>query len=156
MLSDFFSVAKTNDCQVNRYSFFGCTSIEELTILSRAEKIGKNAFTNCSALRTVTFREGVKEIGDSAFSSCENLTEVVFPDSVQIIRRDAFRSCKSLKKIVFGKGIATLEQESFTNLPTSAQFFYRGTEEEWRKVSKQSSWATGANSNNVQFNYKDE
>lgn len=140
-------------CGVRRYSFCGCASIEEVTIPSTAGTIGEGAFMRCSALQSVHFLEGADEIDEFAFGYCYKLTELVLPDSMKTIRMDAIYYCTNLQKVVFGKGIALLEMDAFTKISSSVQYYYRGSEADWRKIVKNSSWTT--NPSQIIYDYTD-
>ena len=79
MLSDGTDLKKLTDIAANDLTgvtkigvsaFFGCTSIESVTIPNGVEKIGQSAFANCTSLASVGIPSGVKEIGEAAFSGC--------------------------------------------------------------------------------------
>ncbi len=141
-------------CGVKQYSFSGCASIEEVTIPSSAGIIGEGAFTKCYALHTVNFREGAYEIEEFAFGYCYKLTELILPNSMKTIRRDAIYNCTNLSKIVLGKGISLLEMDAFTMISNSPKFYYRGSEADWGKIVKNSSWTT--NMGKIEYNYTDQ
>ena len=140
-------------CGVKKYSFYGCSSIEEVTIPSSAGRIDKGAFMRCSALKSVKFLEGAYELDSFVFGYNYNLTELILPDSMKTIRVNAIYYCTNLSKIVFGKGIALLEMDAFTEISSSAQFYYRGSAADWGKIVKNSSWTKYPGQ--IQFNYTD-
>ncbi len=140
-------------CGVKKYSFYGCPSIEEVTIPSSAGRIGEGAFMRCSALRSVKFLEGADEIDSFVFGYCYNLKEIILPDSMKVLRTEAFYYCMNLNKIVFGRGIALLEMDAFTEISNSAQFYYRGSEADWKKIVKNSSWTK--NPGQIIYDYTD-
>ena len=143
---------------INEYTFANCTSLTGIEISDRVGNIGKSAFYNCTSLTSIkvdannpnykdidgnlytkngealiqyaigktaksfTVPSGVTIIRDSALECCSNLTSIIIPDSVTRIGAWAFSGCTSLTSIK-----------------------YRGTEAQWKAISKGSEWdyATG-------------
>jgi len=66
-------------------------------------EIEKYAFYGCTSLNSVTITNSVNYIGDSAFSSCSSLTTITIPDSIINIGSDAFKGCSSLTSIIVDK-----------------------------------------------------
>ena len=79
--------------------------------------IGSWAFGSCSSLTSITIPESVTSIGYAAFDNCRSLTSITIPESVTSIGECAFASCFSLTSIT-----------------------YNGTQSQWNKISKASSW----------------
>lgn len=77
--------------------FFGCKSLESLTLPETLITIGSFAFYGCSALKTVEI-PGETEIKDRAFINCTSLTSVNIPN-VTSIGAYAFHNCSSLVSI---------------------------------------------------------
>ena len=50
-----------------------------MSILSGLTKIGTQAFFGCSSLQNVTLPTSLKEIGYQAFRDCDALTSITFP-----------------------------------------------------------------------------
>ena len=74
-------------------------------------KIGNKVFYEKN-ISSVVIPDSVTSIGDYAFAYCYSLTSVVIPDSVTSIGNYAFHGCKKLKTV-----------------------FYKGTPEQWGKIS---------------------
>ncbi len=58
--------------------------------------IADRAFYGCKSLENITIPKSVKDIGAGAFSSCEQLINIVIPNSVKNIGEGAFSYCTSL------------------------------------------------------------
>lgn len=84
----------------------------DLILPSYITQIYPRAFYNCSSLKSVIISEGVTSIDTLAFYYCINLTSVVIPDSVTSIGSYAFYVCDNLTRV-----------------------YYKGTSEEWIKIS---------------------
>lgn len=61
---------------IEKHAFFGCTSLESVTIPNAVTSIGRSAFYNCTNLKSVTIPEGVTSIGESAFYNCPSIESV--------------------------------------------------------------------------------
>ena len=61
--------------------------------------IGNEAFYGCSSLQSITIPESVTSIEEGAFEDCSSLQSITIPESVTTIGSYAFCNCSSLKKI---------------------------------------------------------
>ena len=76
-------------------SAIGNDTVTSVVIPEGVETINKYAFYNCTALRNVTLPTTCKQIGEHAFEDCVILENVNF-DNVKIVSDYAFNNCKSL------------------------------------------------------------
>ena len=60
-------------------AFYGCSSLQSITIPEGVTEIGYRAFNGCTALTTVTLPIGVNKIDEGAFTECEALTTIYVP-----------------------------------------------------------------------------
>lgn len=109
------------ECTVNYdigdYVFYGCESIEKVTVDQGAKEIGDHAFSGCTQLNTLEFTEDseLETIGTRSFSGCERLTEVSIPSTVETINGSAFAKCKSITTMTLpfvGKSLDATNQEA--------------------------------------------
>ncbi|MBQ4268694.1 MAG: leucine-rich repeat domain-containing protein, partial [Clostridia bacterium] len=84
----------------------------DLTLPSYITKINQYAFYDCDSLTSVVIGDSVTSISEDAFYDCGNLMSVVIPESVTSIDYSAFDSCHTLKDV-----------------------YYKGTAEDWTKIS---------------------
>jgi hypothetical protein len=84
---------------MGNYVFYGCTSLESITIPDSVTSIGSWTFYNCTSLTSVTIGDSVTSIGADAFSGCTSLTSVTIPDSVTTIGSYAFSDCTGLTNV---------------------------------------------------------
>lgn len=115
-----------DDCAF--YKFNGLTSI---IIGDKVENIGMSAFYACSSLTTVKIGNGVKTISSGAFSDCCSLVNITLPKSITSIQEKAFNGCNNLT--VFYKGTVEdwekISIGSYNDAITSAvRYYYSGTE----------------------------
>ena len=114
---------------------FYSTAITSITIPGSVHTIGSDAFWNCQSLTSVTLCEGISVIGVEAFAWTP-IKEIVIPDSVEMIERRAFSACHELTTIIIGKGVKTIETSAFNGCYNSDKY-YRGSEEDWNKITIQ-------------------
>ena len=74
------------------HSFYGCSSLKDLSIASSIKVIGRRAFADCISLDRVVIPDSVIEIRSGAFRGCSNLTQLTLPKGVKIAK-DAFEGC---------------------------------------------------------------
>lgn len=96
-------------------AFYGCKSLDNITLSQNIETIPASAFNSCSNLTNITIPSSVKEIGYEAFEWCENLKEIELPASVLKIDTEAFRGCSSLKRITINNPSIRLDWECFSD-----------------------------------------
>ena len=91
-------------------AFYGCDSLQSVTIERHVQTIGIEAFSHCGNLAVVNFGDGseLKEIGENAFFGCEKLQRVTIPDSVTNICGGAFSCCPALYDVTIGSGVAKI------------------------------------------------
>lgn len=132
--AQFTSLVIGNDVTKIGYgAFWGCPTIEKVTIPSSVTQIGERAFRECPNLSTVYIGGGaidtqafescvklhtvslgsVTSIGNYAFEDCISLTSVSIPNSVQTIGYSAFRNCSSLTSVTLGSGMSSISQGLF-------------------------------------------
>ena len=94
-------------------SFYGCSSLESITIPESVTSIGGVAFYGCSSLASITIPESVTSIGEDAFYRCSSLTSITIPDSVTELGDYAFDGCDSLANITIGNGVTSIGDWAF-------------------------------------------
>ncbi len=79
--------------------FYGCTSLECITIPNSVENIGERTFENCSALSYAKIGSRLKTIPYGTFSGCSSLPSITIPKNVTEIGNSAFDGCTSLADV---------------------------------------------------------
>lgn len=124
-------------------AFYGCTSLEKVTIPDTVKTIGTKAFADTPWLDNwlngesagdeddflivgdnilIAYRgkntfieipEGVKQIGAEVFKGHSEIKNVTIPDSVTKIEADAFRNCSKLERINGAKNVRNIVRGAF-------------------------------------------
>lgn len=84
---------------IGKGAFYGCNTIERVTIQSQVTAIGEWAFRSCENLKSISIAEGVKSIGTYAFQSCTSLESITLPSTIKSIKDCAFNACDNLVSI---------------------------------------------------------
>ena len=79
-------------------AFFGCKSLEEVTLPDGCITLGERAFAQ-SGLRHIDLPETLQIIGNSCFEDCENLTEIHLGQSLHTLGASAFSGCRKLHTV---------------------------------------------------------
>ena len=116
-------------------AFKDCSGLTSVTIPDSVTSIGSSAFRNCSGLTSVTIPDSVTSIGNQAFEYCRGLTSVTIPDSVKSIGQGAFYNCSGLTNVIIGNGVTNIENNAFRNCIGLKTVFYKGTAEQWKRIS---------------------
>lgn len=90
------TVVLTSATKIVNQAFYGCTSIESVTLPSTLTSLGEEVFKGCTALKTAEFQKvenvdwTLKTISMGAFALCSSLGKIVLPASVEEIGSLAF------------------------------------------------------------------
>jgi len=101
--------------EIGMTAFYGCTSLESITIPVTIKNIGVYAFSNCTNLTSVKLECNVGSIGQGTFNACNKLTSITIPDSVKNIQQDAFSNCTNLKTVEIRNGVEEIGSNAFGN-----------------------------------------
>ncbi len=106
------------DCvnEIDRYAFWGCDHLENVTLSSNLYEIPEFAFSNCENLKEISIPLSVRKISAKAFEDCISLTNVRIPASVTTIHETAFDGCRNLNII---SDVGTAAYEFFRNFDMS-------------------------------------
>lgn len=84
---------------VGNDAFKNNTYIEEVTIPSPIQSIGKYCFSNCINLKSVSMSNTVITLGDGAFSNNPYLSKVRLSDNISILPAYCFTHCSKLTEL---------------------------------------------------------
>ena len=146
---------------ISSYAFEGCYSLQSVTIGDGVTTIGNFAFRGCESLQSVTVDKNNKYYCSDDYGVLfdknktkliqypvgNKLTAYTIPDSVTTIGSYAFKYCDSLQSVTIGDSVTTIGDEAFFSCDSLKDVYYRGTEEQWKKISigSYNSSLTGAN-----------
>ena len=137
-------IIPNNVTNIGNYTFYGCTSLESVSISNSVTSIGSQAFYGCTNLASVTIPNSVESIGNNAFAGCSNLksvtinsdailsksnssyssltnifgkqvTNYIIGDEVTIIGGYAFSGCSDLVSITIGKSVISVGNSAFNS-----------------------------------------
>ncbi len=90
--------------EIEKYAFYWCSNLVNLTLGDSVTNIQEYAFANCNAMESVTFGKNLEAIGKYAFEGCNSLKKITLPLSLREIGIGAFSNCTSLGMVTFTGG----------------------------------------------------
>ena len=84
---------------IERYAFYKCRHLKNITIPSSVADIGEDVFAHCSNLTDITIPDGVTDLRYSLLKECSQLKSITIPKSVTHIENDVFEGCSALTDI---------------------------------------------------------
>ncbi|MFC2771046.1 MAG: leucine-rich repeat domain-containing protein, partial [Porphyromonas endodontalis] len=111
--------------------FYGCSTIESLTLPKNIRSIGIGAFFKCENLKEVIIPDEVTHIYATVFGACPVLEEIKLPSKLEFLGNYAFTHCRALKEITIPEGVKEIRHNSFDqtdalkviNLPKEMETF---------------------------------
>lgn len=85
---------------IRRGSFYGCSSLESISIPDAVVRIGNAAFSGCEKLKTVKLSNSLTSINAETFYGCASLDSLTIPRMVSSIGNQAFEKCPQLKTLI--------------------------------------------------------
>ena len=140
----------------NPYAIFLGTTDATITEFELNEKtviIAYAAFAECVNLTKLVIPDGVTAIGSKAFWYCFTLSDIELPNALVAIGSYAFKSCYAVSTVTLGRNLAYIGDEALNSYGIDT-INYRGSEEEWKEVTKKSSWTSS--STTIIFDYTGE
>ncbi len=105
---------------IGDYAFGSCDRLQAVRFdgTSRLNSIGTGAFRYCKALDTITLPASLRTIGSSAFMSCLVLPNTVIPEGVTSIQPMTFYNCSTLTSVTLPQSLTSIGYEAFSNCKT--------------------------------------
>ncbi len=97
---------------IKPYAFFGCKSLEQVTLPPKITSIGTRAFAMCESLKSIEIPESVVKIKRGVFCGCRSLERVVLPEGLETIEIEAFNGCTSLSEIIIPEFVRQIGEGS--------------------------------------------
>lgn len=132
------SVVKLSDqlAYIPPFAFYGCTSLEQITLPSSLTEIGRGAFAydalkevtmpanlvslggqvfrNCSSLTKVSPNKALKSMGGGVFGGCSKLESFAFPNSLIDLGINTFMDDTNLTEVTWPSSINTIPSRTFS------------------------------------------
>ena len=99
--------------EIGACAFYYCKSLKEIVIPGNVKKINDGAFLCCISLEKIIIQKGVLGIGTRTFSECKKIKEILIPNSVTEIGDQAFGYCISLTKIIIPDSVIKIGVGAF-------------------------------------------
>ena len=144
--------SKTNELILWNYALD--RDATEFTIPDGVTSIGNYAFSRCR-LFDITVPDSVTHIGYNSFASCYNLKSITLGNGIKTIDKRAFERSTRLETVTVGSSLTSIGDFAFFYCVKLTKINYTGTEEQWNKVTKGTSWNNTRGSENISivFNY---
>jgi hypothetical protein len=120
---------------IGERTFLSCNGLTELVIPANVAFINDHAFSGCYGLTSLKLSYGLIGIGYGAVSACINLTELVIPDSVESIEDNAFYNGKALTSVTIGSGVTYLNGGAFEGCDKLRGLTFKDTTTWYRTTS---------------------
>ncbi len=159
-----------NVTSIGSSAFSNCTGLTSVTIGENVTTIGRSAFEGCTGLIEINFNAtncaDISSSSSSVFLDAGNSANgitVIFGDNVTNIPSYLFYPGNSnIKTVILSNSVSRIGDLAFYSCTGITSIKYRGTEEQWRSISKGSSWDYKAGeysetgSYTITYNYTDE
>lgn len=106
-----------NTLSINNGAFAFNDYIEQVTLPSNLNYLGKHCFNDCSSLTQINFPSSLNTIENYAFYHCEKLESISLGKNIKIIDYSAFGSCTSLKTLLWDNSECYVYTYAFLNCP---------------------------------------
>ncbi|MCM1360182.1 MAG: leucine-rich repeat domain-containing protein, partial [Corallococcus sp.] len=103
---------------IKAYTFYGCGSLESVTVANNLSSIATYAFA-ASNINRITLRD-VTTIDNYAFQNCTQLHSITM-QTIGTITTNALKGCSNLEEITFDK-ITTAQASAFLIVPSGSSF----------------------------------
>ena len=128
---------------ISDYAFYGCQSLESVTISDSVKEIGSKAFYGCPNLKSVYYEGSVEywvnidfgwdnsllSNGD-LYINGEKVVDLVIPYGITTISDYAFSGCQSLESVTISDSVKEIGW-AFSGCPNLKSVYYEGSEKYW-------------------------
>ncbi|MBO5584334.1 MAG: leucine-rich repeat domain-containing protein [Prevotella sp.] len=100
-----------NVTSIENQAFYGCKTIESVSIPGSVTTIGAGAFNWCSSLVSVSMAGGaLRKISGHAFAN-SGIKTIVIPSSVTVMEGSVFAKCKQLTSVTLDSGLTAIPSD---------------------------------------------
>ena len=121
-------------------AFSSCLSLTSITLPNSVTSIGGSTFRGCTSLTSITIPNSVTSIGNYSFYGCTGLESITLPNSITSIGTYLFENCTNLKNVTIGDSVTKIGNSAFSECTNLANIYYKGTEEQWNSIIKDTDW----------------
>lgn len=122
---------------IGSQAFYGSTGLTSIVFPSNITRIDQSAFSH-TGLTSVTIPDTVTYLAPGAFNYCTDLTTASVGNGISTIYYSTFEYCTSLISVYLPSSLTNLN--GFYGCTSLADIYYDGTKNNWRSISKDSSW----------------
>lgn len=90
-----YLVYRGRNMTIPKRMFFGCTSLQRVTLSSYITAIGEGAFSDCKSLEEVILPDGLRSLPDKCFENCTGLVSIQGAGELERIGNNAFCGCRA-------------------------------------------------------------
>ena len=178
-------VLPDNLITIGSYAFALCDSLTSVVIGKSVTGIGEFAFSYCDSLTSVIIGDSVTYIGRYAFYDCnslqfnvydnanylpskdnpyfaliegvnDNISTIIIHNEAKIIANFAFYDYDRLSKVVIPDSVTTIGGYAFSGCSSLTSIKYRGSQAQWKAISKGYNWNCDTGNYTITYNYTGE
>ncbi len=121
-------------------AFYGCRSLQTVTLADSLLEIGEGAFFDCGKLKEIHLGTELAVISRHAFAWCDLLEVVTMQEKVTTIGQGAFYGCASLAELTLPESVAYIGQEAFDGCAGLKKLIYSGSIQQWCQFTREEAW----------------
>lgn len=98
---------------IPEYAFYGCESLQSVSMPDGITEIKSSAFENCINLSDYTLPTTLEMLGERAFYNCRTLSSISLPASLTAIGGEAFYNCSNLPSLTLPSSLLAIGDKAF-------------------------------------------
>ena len=107
-------------------------------------------------ITSINIHEKTMFIGTYAFSGCKRLTNITIPPNVTKIYDYALFQCTNLTSITIPVSVTAIDESLFLYIEQNININYRGSEEQWKEITKDTEYDLPSSFHTITYNYTGE
>lgn len=124
-------------------AFYGCTSLESVTIPSTittwtssiSTNYNNSAFYGCTGLTNLTLTEGLTILGQQAFYNCSSIESLTVPSTIKTFENSVFMMCTGLTDLTLKEGIEEIGYCAFCGCSSLEEVTIPSTVKRWALIN---------------------
>ncbi len=98
---------------VGTYAFYGCTTLQTITIADTVTTMGSAICHGCTALTSATLPINMTSLGGSIFRGCTSLVEQAIPEGITKLGSYMFYGCTALTTVTLPSTLQSMDDYGF-------------------------------------------